>query len=95
MYSPVVISPGLGVAVAAAVVDGLLVSQLVSNKLTIRQGGQKTRAAFMITNLTEINLFTTKPPINATYLRQRTAVEFFATRNKVKPFASNCLDGTK
>lgn len=68
-------SPGL--AVAAAVVGGLLVSQLVSNKLTIRQGGQKTRAAFMIANLTEINLFTTKPPINATYLRQRTAVEFF------------------
>ncbi len=44
-------SPGVGVGVAAGVVDVFCVAQLVTNKVAIMQGSQKTRAHFV--NLAE------------------------------------------
>ena len=54
-------SPGVGVGVAAAVVDVFFVAQLVSNKVAIMPGSQKTRAHFV--NLIELIWLMTKPPL--------------------------------
>ena len=45
-------SPGVGAGVAVAVVDVFFVAQLVSNKVAIRPGSQRTRAHFA--NLIEL-----------------------------------------
>ena len=54
-------SPGVGVGVAAAVVDVFFVAQLVTNKVAIMQGRQKTRAHFV--NLAELIWLITKSPL--------------------------------